>query len=189
MTRRALASSYRLIARFVADRRGVSAVEFALLAPFMILIYFGLTEFCQAYMAERRTSHTAAMVADLVAQSGKTSTKDLESVSAIGQMLMKPFPAAPLTTRISSVTVDDKGRAWVDWSYTSNDKVLKPLSKADPIMNLPPGLAGDKESLIIGETSYEYRSAFKDVLPTLTTFGRKYYLRPRTVNQVICTDC
>lgn len=189
MTRRALPPCSSLIARLIADRRGVSAVEFALLAPLIILLYLGLTEFCQAFMAQRRVGHTAAMVADLVAQSGKTSKEDLQSVSAIGQMLMNPFPAAPLTTRISSVTVDDKGRAWVDWSYTSNDKVLKPLSKTDPVPDLPPDLAGDQESLIIGETSYEYRSAFKDFLPTLTTFGRKYYLRPRTVNQVICTDC
>lgn len=189
MIRRALASRSSLVARLIADRRGVSAVEFALLAPVMILIYLGLTEFCQAYMAERRVSHTAAMVADLVAQSGKTSKEDLGSVAAIGQMLMKPFPAAPLTTRVSSVTVDDKGLAWVNWSYSSDDQVLKPLSKTDPISDLPPGLAGDKESLIIGETRYEYRSAFKDFLPELTTFGRKYYLRPRVVNQVICTDC
>ncbi|MGH7020953.1 MAG: TadE/TadG family type IV pilus assembly protein [Brevundimonas sp.] len=189
MTRRAPAARSGLFARLIADRRGVSAVEFALLAPFMILIYFGLTEFCQAYMAERRVSHTAAMVADLVAQGSKTDKEDLASVAAIGQMLMKPFPAAPLTTRVSSVTVDAQGRAWVDWSYTSNDKVLQVLSKTDPITNLPPGLAGDKESLIIGETRYEYKSAFKDFLPELTTFKRKYYLRPRAVNQVICTDC
>lgn len=189
MMRRALAPSSRLIARLIADRRGVSAVEFALLAPVMILIYFGLTQFSLAYMAERRASHSAAMIADLVAQSGKTSVKDLQSVSDIGQMLMKPFAASPLTTRISSVTMDDKGRAWVDWSYTSNSNVLQPLSKLTPIADLPPGLAGDKESLIIGETRYDYRSAFPDILPTLTTFGRKYYLRPRTVNQVICTDC
>lgn len=187
MTRRAPRSG--LVARLIADRRGVSAIEFALLAPVMILIYFGLTEFCQAYMAERRTSHTAAMVADLVAQSSKTDKEDLASVAAIGQMLMKPFPAGPLTTRISSVTIDNKGQAWVDWSYTSNANVLKPLDKAKPIIDLPPDLAGDKESLIIGETRYEYKSAFKDFLPELTTFGRKYYLRPRTVNQVICSDC
>ncbi|MFK0297993.1 TadE/TadG family type IV pilus assembly protein [Brevundimonas sp. NPDC090276] len=189
MTRRAPDIRPGLIPRLISDQRGVSAVEFALLAPLMILIYFGLTEFSQAYMAERRVGHTAAMVADLVAQSGKTSTADLESVAAIGQMLMKPFPAAPLTTRISSVTVDAQGRAWVDWSYSSNAKTLKPLSKAEPITDLPSGLASDKESLIIGETRYEYKSAFKDVIPTLTTFGRKYYLRPRTVNQVICSDC
>ena len=186
---RARPSRPSLLARLIADRRGVSAVEFALLAPMMILIYFGLTEFSQAFMAERRVGHTAAMVADLVAQSGKTSTEDLGSVAAISQMLMKPFPATPLTTRISSITIDDEGRGWVVWSYTSNDKVLKPLSKTDPITDLPPDLAAKDESLIIGETRYEYQSAFEGVLPKLTTFSRKYYLRPRTVDQVICTDC
>ena len=52
MTRRAPAARSGLFARLIADRRGVSAVEFALLAPFMILIYFGLTEFGQPKAGE-----------------------------------------------------------------------------------------------------------------------------------------
>ncbi len=57
-----------LLKRLLQDRRGVSAIEFALIAPVMITIYFGLIEFSQGYMAERRAGHVASMVADLVAQ-------------------------------------------------------------------------------------------------------------------------
>ena len=55
-----------LLQQFVRDRRGVSAVEFALIAPLMIAFYFGLTEFCQGYMAQKRMGHSAAAVADPV---------------------------------------------------------------------------------------------------------------------------
>ncbi len=176
-------------ARLIADRRGVSAVEFALIAPVMILIYFGLTEFSQAYMAQRRTGHTAAMVADLVAQSDKTSPTAIQPVFAIGQMIMKPFPAEPLAIRVTSVTMDDQGQATVDWSLSSKETILKRLDKASPVADLPAGLIGAGESLIIGETQYEYGSAIKDILPQPIIFDRKYYLRPRTVNQVACTGC
>jgi Flp pilus assembly protein TadG len=50
------------------DVRGVSAVEFALIAPVMILFYAGMVDLCQGYMALKRTSHASA-VADLASQS------------------------------------------------------------------------------------------------------------------------
>ncbi|OYX13649.1 MAG: pilus assembly protein TadE, partial [Brevundimonas diminuta] len=84
------AANIRPLRRLLRDRRGVSAVEFALIAPVMITIYFGLIEFSQGYMAERRASHVASMVADLVAQSGGTNIEDLNGVFAIGDMIMRP---------------------------------------------------------------------------------------------------
>ena len=42
--------------RFFRDRRGVAAVEFAFVAPVLILIYMGLAEVTMALMAERRGS-------------------------------------------------------------------------------------------------------------------------------------
>ena len=57
-----------LIRRLTGDERGVSAVEFAMLAPVLIAFYMGMTEFCQGFMAQKRMSHVSAMVADLVAQ-------------------------------------------------------------------------------------------------------------------------
>ena len=49
-----------LLTRLRGDRRGVSAVEFALIAPVIIVFYFGLAEFCQAFMAQKRMGRTAA---------------------------------------------------------------------------------------------------------------------------------
>lgn len=174
--------------RFWRDRRGVSAVEFALIAPVVMLIYFGMVEVCQGYMAQRRAGHTASIVADLVAQSDKTSAADLNSVFAIGEMIMKPFATNTLSIRVSSVTMNDKGVAHVDWSR-DNGKVLKSLDKNEEIKGLPPGLIAKDESLILGETEFAYTSAFGQVLKKPITFTRSYYLRPRTVDKVLCATC
>ncbi len=45
--------------KFRRDQRGVSAVEFAFIAPVLILFYFGLAEYTQALMAQRKTINTA----------------------------------------------------------------------------------------------------------------------------------
>lgn len=183
--------SSRLVAsirRFWLDRRGVSAVEFALIAPVVMLIYFGMVEFCQGYMAQRRAGHTASTVADLVAQSDATSTQDLAAVFAIGDMIMRPFSADNLSIRVSSVTMDDKGVARVDWSH-ANDKNLPAREKAEIISDLPPGLIENEQSLILGETEFGYNSAFGQVIKKPIRFTRSYYLRPRTVEKVVCSNC
>ena len=173
---------------FWRDRRGVSAIEFALIAPLMLVIYFGLVELCQGYMANRRAGHPASIVADLVAQADETSTQDLTSVFAIGDMIMRPFPSAPLSIRVSSVTRDTNGVARVDWSR-GNNKALTALSKGSAVTDLPSGLIENGESLILGETEFVYTSAFAQIIKTPITFRRSYYLRPRTQDRIPCANC
>ena len=55
-----------LIRRWTGDERGVSAIEFAMLAPVLIAFYMGMTEFCQGFMAQKRMGHVSAAVADLI---------------------------------------------------------------------------------------------------------------------------
>ena len=185
MSRRFTLSGFR---RFWRDARGVSAIEFALIAPLMLVIYFGLVEFCQGYMASRRASHTASIVADLVAQSDATTTQDLTSIFAIGDLIMRPFPAAPLSIRVSSVTIDANGVARIDWSQ-SNNKALTARVKNSVVSDLPSGLIDKGESLILGETQFKYTSPVAQMIKTPINFDRSYYLRPRTVDKVLCSNC
>ncbi|MGH6977695.1 MAG: TadE/TadG family type IV pilus assembly protein, partial [Brevundimonas sp.] len=76
--------------RFRRDQKGLSAVEFALLAPVMILLYFGMVELCQAYMAQKRMSHVASMVADLTARAEVVNQSGLNDTFNIGGQIMQP---------------------------------------------------------------------------------------------------
>lgn len=173
------------LTRLRGDRRGVSAVEFALLAPIMIALYFGLTEFCQGYMAQKRVAHTASAVGDLVAQTDVVTKDQLDDIIGIGGLIMKPFDATSLTIRISSVTRDANDVAKVDWSRASG---VTPLAKGATV-TVPEGVIAKGESLVMAETTYDYRSPIQYVLPAVTKFSRVFYLRPRRVEVVTCTDC
>lgn len=174
--------------RFWRDRRGVSAIEFALIAPVMVVIYFGLVELCQGYMANRRASHTASIVADLVAQADDTSVKDLTSVFAIGDMIMRPFSAKDLSIRVSSVVMDANGVARVLWSR-SNGEELDARAPNSPVDNLPAGLIASGETLILGETEFIYTTSVAKIIKKPIIFERSYYLRPRTQDRITCKDC
>jgi Flp pilus assembly protein TadG len=181
-----------LLKRFRRDERGVSAVEFALIAPFMILLYFGLVELCQALIAERKASHVASAVGDLVAQSesvtsaaGGSGPTSLVDIYSIGSSIMAPFDTSSLKIRVTSVTADANAVPRVDWSNGYGG--YSALAKTSTV-TLPMTLsAGD--SIVMSEAKYTYNSPIGYVLPKVQKFSEVFYLRPRRSDKVTCADC
>lgn len=174
-----------LLRRLGNDRRGVTAVEFAMLAPLLILFYFGLAEFCQGFMAQKRMGRTAATVADLVAQADVVNRAEVADIFEVGDLMMRPFPTTPLRQMVTSVTAGTDGVVRVDWSQADG---LTPRERDQPVV-IPAGLITAGESLVMTEIQYDYESALGLVLPGLTQFSHNYYLRPRRSARVNCTDC
>lgn len=173
------------LTRLRGDRRGVSAVEFALLAPIMIAFYFGLTEFCQGYMAQKRMAHTTSAIGDLVAQTDAVTKDQLDDIFGIGGMIMKPFSTTNLTTRITSVTRNASGVAKVDWSRASG---ITPRVSGSTV-TVPADLIANGQSLVMSESTYDYKSPIQYLMPAVTKFSSTFYLRPRRVEKVTCSDC
>ncbi|MDO9588943.1 MAG: pilus assembly protein [Brevundimonas sp.] len=173
-----------LFSRLEGDERGVAAVEFAMIAPILIFFYLGMAEFCQGYMAQKRMGHASAMVADLVAQEEAVSTAGLNDIFAIGGLIMKPFSAAPLSQRVSSVT-RVSGVARIDWSRGSG----MDARAVNSTIVIPTDLIADGESVIVSEATYDYDSPADYLMPSLTRFSHIYYLRPRIVDKVACPTC
>lgn len=173
-----------LVSRFGRDERGISAVEFAMLAPVLIAFYFGMAEFCQGFMAQKRMGHVSAMVADLVAQQETVSQANLDDIFAIGGLIMKPFPTAALQQRVSSVT-RTSGVAKVDWSRGAG---MAPRA-VNSTITLPTDLIANGESIIVSEATYDYDSPVDYFMAGITRFSHIYYLRPRTVDKTLCSNC
>ncbi len=173
-----------LFLRLGRDERGVSAVEFALLAPVLIAFYFGMAEFCQGFMAQKRMGHVSAMVADLVAQEEEVATANLDDIFDIGGLIMKPFSTAALQQRVSSVT-RTSGVARVDWSRGDG----MAARAVNSTITLPTDLIANGESVIVSEATYDYDSPVDYFMPGITRFSHIYYLRPRTVDKTLCSNC
>lgn len=174
---------------FLRDRRGVAAVEFALIAPLMIALYFGLAELSMALMAERRASHLASTLADLVAQDAQTDIATLAEVLDAGEPIMEPFPATTSGLRIiiSSVVADDEGDVSIAWSRASSGHT--PRTKGAPVPELPDDLLATNEGLIMAEVEYDHMPVIGYVIDETMTFKERFFLRPRQAAQVTCTDC
>ena len=69
--------------QFSKDEKGVSAVEFALILPLMIVLLFGVIELSSLLTVDRKMTSVTSTVADLVAQDNIVDTGELENLYQI----------------------------------------------------------------------------------------------------------
>ncbi len=168
--------------RFARDTRGVSAVEFALIAPLLIAFYFGMAETTQAMMAKRKASHVASTIGDLVAQDQTLTNAELTDLWTLGNAVMSPFPVTTLKMRVTSVTADAAGVVKVDWS---ENKSWTDVANGSTWTGIPAGLIAANQSLVIAQMTYAYDSPVKKYVPDTLNFTETYYLRPRKIETVL----
>jgi Flp pilus assembly protein TadG len=170
-----------MLRRFSKDRRGVAAVEFALVAPVMILLYCGMVELTMAMMAERQAAHSASVVGDLVAQSTQVTSGEVTDIFNVGAAILKPFPAASLRMRVSSVKADANGVPRVVWSQGYGMGSL--AANATPA-GFPATLLAAGDSVIQADVAYTYTSPIMQVLPDPISYADSFYLKPRRSPEV-----
>lgn len=174
--------------RLKTDQGGASAVEFALIAPVMILLYAGMCDLIQGNMALRRTSHIASMVADLSSQSTTLKKSDIRSIFEIGPAIMTPFDSTSLEQKITSLTREKNSKYTIDWTCTYVAGGPPTCSKGGTsTMTIPTELLAVGESVIVGQAAYTYTSPFQMFLPTLR-FERRGLVEPRGTSTA-CSDC
>ncbi len=167
----------RLLTRFLRDERGVSMLEFGMIAPVMILMFFGLAELGQGLVAQRRTQHITAAIGDLTAQTASVSSSDMSNIFDAGQQIMSPLPTTSLTMRVTSVTTNASSVPKVDWSDARNISA----NTVGATYALPTGItSGPSQTVIVSEATYTYTSPVKYVLPNGLAFSLKSYFVPRT---------
>ncbi|HEY9217776.1 MAG TPA: TadE/TadG family type IV pilus assembly protein [Phenylobacterium sp.] len=180
----------RLLKRLRLDRRGAAAVEFAFIAPVMITLYFGLAEVTMAMMAERRASHLAATLADLVAQDAQVDKLTLDEIVSAGPKLMDPFPSTGLNVCISGVVADAEGKTTIEWSKVSGACSTRDHTPGAVVV-LPDDLLANSEGLVMAEVAYHHTPIVGYVLDKSKgmDFKEVFYLRPRQATKVACSDC
>jgi Flp pilus assembly protein TadG len=172
------------------DQRGVSAVEFALVAPMLILFYFGLAEATQVMMAERKTIRTASAIGDLVAQNTQLTSANIDDIFKMSEILMTPYPAtSQLKICVASIVADADNIKTVSWSRAKNSAVCPAKGATVATADVPAALIDANQSLIMSRVTYEYTGPTNKIIKTNPTFTKVFYLRPRQSHVVACATC
>src|SRR4051812_1505566 len=113
----------RLSANLIRDCRGVAAVEFAVIVPLMLTLFFGMVEFSNGVAADRKISLVARTLSDLTSQSISVSDLDLTNFTTAGKAILTPYSPTPLVATITELYVDPTTLvARVQWSKGSSPR-------------------------------------------------------------------
>src|SRR5690349_998580 len=115
----------RLLQRFRKDTRGVSAMEFALLLPVMLLFVAGTVDISEGLTVHRKIRQISSIVVDLVAQSDRLSTSEVDTILAGAAKILDPYPGTKLTIVVSVLDVKNKKKQKVAWSVGYHTSGLK----------------------------------------------------------------
>ena len=85
-----------------ADKRAVTAIEFAMILPFMLILLIGMEEVTGTLDHDRKVSRIANSVADLVAQGQTVTPADLKAMLDIGGKIIDPYPDTNLETIVAT---------------------------------------------------------------------------------------
>lgn len=85
---------------FIKDSRGVAAVEFAFIAPLLLLLFIGTVEVSYLVSIDRKISRTSSAIADLVTQEANPNDQTLANFMGVAQRIMLPY-----TDRIPCVVI------------------------------------------------------------------------------------
>lgn len=104
--------------RFFRDRRGVAAVEFALILPMMLVLLLTSVEIISFLQADRRVENTASSLADVVSQDDDVKNAELRGMWHALSPLIFPDDANDLDVRITAIAFDSDGDPAVSWCET-----------------------------------------------------------------------
>lgn len=167
-----------LFRRFRKNRDGLAALEFALIAPVMIAMFYGAIELSSAVDCNARVSRVASTTADLVAQATAVSATDITNIFNCATAVLYPYPGGNAKIVISSLVDNGTGGAKVAWSDASGGATAR--SKGS-LVTVPAGLivSGSGGSVILAEITYTYAPPISMFLGGSVTLRDNFYARPR----------
>ncbi|QOZ80413.1 pilus assembly protein [Bradyrhizobium sp. CCBAU 53351] len=170
----------------LSDVRGVAATEFAIVTPFMLLLYIGGVELGNGLAMNVKVSATAHSVADMITQNTALTTTQMDGILAAATATMAPYPikngnTSLMTITVSEVSTDASGNATVRWSKSTSASGARTVGQAMTLSSFtaPGGTSNANISLILSEVSYDYTPNLGFTIAGTVKLSDSYYLFPR----------
>lgn len=177
--------------RLAADRRGIGAVEFALIAPLLLSLYITSFEITIGLSVAKRVTRSASTIADLVTRETSVDKTVLATMTDVTHSLFAPYATNNLRIKITGVQLDGTGNPTVLWSWDQSNG--RPYA-AGATVDVPTDMRTPNSFLIHSEVAvdHELMMFMSGILPTQAknlTIGREYFYRQRLGNSISCTNC
>ena len=173
-----------LLRRFLRARDGIAAVEFALILPFMTLVYLGGYEIMEEIGAERQVELSAATVATIVTQySTISASQTMPGILAASTAVMTGLTTSDAAVTVTCITIDSTGKATVAWSQALNGTART----TGATITVPTALDVANTTLILGETTYSYTPLIDFMKIGTRSLYSSIYMLPRNPGSITLT--
>jgi len=178
--------------RLARDRKGVGAIEFAILFPVLVMLYIGAFEITIGLSVSKRVTRAAGTVADLITQQQSVTKSALAQMPSVATAIFVPYKTTSLTLKITGITVDAGANATVLWSWAQDGTV--PYAKNTAVTNVPTDMKKASSFLVRTELSIPYTmflfapNFMPENMRTIT-ISRSYFYRQRQGESIPCSDC
>ena len=173
---------------FAKSDSGISAVEFALIAPLMATLYFGCIELSLMMTLDRKVTGATAALGDLTARASNVTNDELSDIFEATRMVMQPSDMSQADMRVTSLIDDgtdtdssDGINAKVVWSDGCGNLTAYAV---DATVTIPANLVPSGGTIIMAEMSYPYNSPIGFFFKNQKDLTDKFFLRPRRVDSI-----
>jgi Flp pilus assembly protein TadG len=188
-------------ADMLGDRSGIAAIEFAVIVPVMLVMFFSTFEISSAVAVDRKLSLVVRTLSDLTSQSLPSPTPqspsatvadiDLQSTFTASISILAPYSPTPTKATLSEIYIDSNQVAKIQWSKAATiasgatqATLVASSHNVGDIVVVPIALQVKKTYVILSEVSYLYTPAVGYVMGNAgVTLNDQAYTRPR---QVVC---
>ena len=184
------------LARYRGEETGVVAVEFAFIAPLLVVFLLGTTSVSQSLWAHGKVSQTSSVIGDLIAQQTDLDDASFGAVMNAGPVLIEPFEVGNLEITVTAAiachqdptnTQNSNPSIFIVWTRGWRNGALTggEGSPGNPLTDAPDDLTiEDSDYLIKTEVTYTYAPPFASQAGQSIDMGEIAFHQPRDFRPV-----
>ncbi len=179
------------------DESGVSVIEFAFVAPFIMTIWLGMVSLLDIESTSTRVGRVSATVADIIAQAPTADTAYINGAFNAGKAMLGNAAAENLELFVAGIEVKANLDVEVLWKCSRNFDSDK-LDEAIENIELPDSLKLSPGFIVASHAEYKHTPLLSDIgLPLFgklvksgdNTYVYNHYFIPRNSLQTLSDGC
>ncbi len=175
---------------FWRDRKGTGAIEFAIIAPLLIMAYISSFEVSLGFSIARKVSRASSTVADILTQQSSVDKATLDGMKDVAKSIMAPYAMTKYTLKVTGIKMTGPGVGTVAWS---RDQDGGTPYKTGSIATVPSDIPAASTFIVRSELVVPHQLLLfaPNLDKTLSpiNLSKTYYFRQRIGTDIKCNDC
>lgn len=147
------------IKSLVRDKKGMAAVEVAMLLPVMLVLILGIVDLGNAIVLNKKTMTAASISADLLTRSSSVDDVEMADAWLASQMALDPYNRGLFGLDVVSIQFQGStATPVIRWRETYN------MPSNPNVLILAQGLGNEGDGVMIVTARYAYNPVFTHVL-------------------------